>query len=165
MARIYQWQRLNLGDKPAPDIAAGAINALAKASQDRYPEAAEELRKHVYVDDIAIGGSKENEERSKRITHEIDSIFATGCFQVKEWNSNNQKIDQSDHTVVDFLGHKWNKAKDTFSFKNNEIAASESPITKRNFLLYRAQLWDPLGLVTPTTIEIRIALQELWNTG
>ncbi|XP_068731201.1 uncharacterized protein [Montipora capricornis] len=145
MARIYQWKSLNLGDKPTPDIAAGDINNLAKASQDRYPEAAEELRKHVYVDDIAIRGQ-------------------LAAFK-SEWNSNNQKIDQSDHTVVDFLGHKWNKAKDTLSFKNNEIAASESSITKRNCLAYRAQLWDPIGLVTPTTIEFRIALQELWNTG
>ena len=30
MARIYQWKRLNFGDKPAPDIAAGANNTLAK---------------------------------------------------------------------------------------------------------------------------------------
>ena len=41
MPRVYQWKRLNFGDKPAPDIAAGAINTLAKASQDRFPEAAE----------------------------------------------------------------------------------------------------------------------------
>ena len=131
MPRVYQWKRLNFGDKPAPDIAAEPINTLAKASQDRFPESAEELRKHVYVDDI--GGSNEKRRKKQRITNEIDSILATG-FQVKEWNSNNQNIDRSDQTVVDFLGHKWNKAEDTFSFKKNEIATSESPITKRNCL-------------------------------
>ena len=149
MPRVYQWKRLNFGDNPAPEIAAGIINTLTIASQDRFREAAETLRKHVYVYDI--GGSKENEERSKRITNEIDSILATGCFQVKEWNSNNQNIDQSDQTVVDFHGHKWNKAKDTFSFKNkNEFVTSESPITKRNCLAYLAQLWDPVNR-TPDT--------------
>ena len=51
------------------------------------------------------------------------------------------------------------------SFKKSEIATSESPITKRNCLAYLAQLWDPIGLVTPTTIELRIDLQELWSTG
>ena len=30
---VYQWLRLNFGDKPAPDIASNAINNLAKASQ------------------------------------------------------------------------------------------------------------------------------------
>ena len=30
--KVYQWVRLNFGDKPAPDIATGAINTLARAS-------------------------------------------------------------------------------------------------------------------------------------
>ena len=35
---VYQWLRLNFGDKPAPDIAANAMNTLAKASQlERVP--------------------------------------------------------------------------------------------------------------------------------
>ena len=34
--KVYQWKRLNFGDKPAPDIAAGAITTLAKVSQDQY---------------------------------------------------------------------------------------------------------------------------------
>ena len=49
--KVYQWKRLNFGDKPAPDIAAGAIITVAKASQEQYPEAAKELRTHIYVDD------------------------------------------------------------------------------------------------------------------
>ena len=39
---VYQWLRLNFGDKPAPDIASNAINILAKASQLEFPEAAKE---------------------------------------------------------------------------------------------------------------------------
>ena len=41
---VYQWLRLNFGDKPAPDIASNAINTLAKASQREFPEAAKELQ-------------------------------------------------------------------------------------------------------------------------
>ena len=50
--KVYQWKRRNFGDKPAPDIAAGAISTLAKVSQEQYPEAAKELRTHVYVDEL-----------------------------------------------------------------------------------------------------------------
>ncbi len=28
-----------------------------------------------------------------------------------------------------------------------------------------AQFWDPIGLVLPVTIELRIDLQELWSSG
>ena len=31
--RVYQWLKLNFGDKPAPDIAIATINAPAKASE------------------------------------------------------------------------------------------------------------------------------------
>ena len=49
--KVYQCKRLNFGDKPVPDIAAGAIITLTKASQEQYPEAAKELRTHACVDD------------------------------------------------------------------------------------------------------------------
>ena len=39
------------------------------------------------------------------------------------------------------------------------------PVAKRNCLAYLAQLWDPTGLMTPTIIELRIDLQELWSAG
>ena len=78
---MYQWVRLNFGDKPAPDIAAAAIKTLAKASEAQYLEGAKELCRHVYVDDI--GGSRENESSCKKVTSEIDAILSTGQFQVK----------------------------------------------------------------------------------
>ena len=105
--KVYQWKGLNFGDKPTPNIAAGAIITLAKASQDQYPEAAKELRTHVYVDDI--GGSRENEDKSKQITSEIDAILSKGQFQIKQWHSNNKKVDQKDEEHVDFLRHHYFK--------------------------------------------------------
>ena len=74
--RVYQWVRLNFGDKPAPDIAAAVIKTFAKASEAQHPEGAKELCTHVYVDDI--GGSRENEARCKKVTSEIDAILSTG---------------------------------------------------------------------------------------
>ena len=44
---MYQWLRLNFGDKPAPDIATNAINTLAKLSQAEFPEAAKEVQDHM----------------------------------------------------------------------------------------------------------------------
>ena len=129
--RVYQWVTLNFGDKPAPDIAAGAVKTLAKASEAQYPEVAKELCTHVYVDDI--GGSRENEAMCKKITSELDAIVATGQFQIKAWHSNNKRIDQTDEESTDFLGHKWNKAH-KISFKKNEIDADVRNLTKRDCL-------------------------------
>lgn len=71
--KVYQWQRLNFGDKPAPDIATGCIITLAKSSQDEFPDASEELLHNIYVDDI--GGSRTTIEEAERITEDIDKIL------------------------------------------------------------------------------------------
>ena len=140
---MYQWVRLNCGDKPAPDIAAAAIKTLAKASEAQHSEGAKELCTHVYVDDI--GGSRENEARCKKVTSDIDVILSTGQFQVKAWHSNNKNVNQSDEERPDFLGHKWMKVLDKISFKKTEIVADLTNLSKRGCLASVAQMWDPMG--------------------
>ena len=64
-SRVYQRMRLNFGDKPTHDIAAGAIMTLAKASEAKYPAAAKELSTHLYVDDIR--GSCEDKQGASEL--------------------------------------------------------------------------------------------------
>ena len=109
--------------------------------------------------------SRENEDKSKQIMSEIDAILSKGQFQMKQWHSNNKKVDQTDEEHVVFPGKKWNKVRDSIIFKKTEILAEDKPVPKRNCLAYLTQLWDPTGLTTPTTIEMRIDLQELWTSG
>jgi hypothetical protein len=118
--KVYQWIQLNFGDKPAPDIATGAINTLARVAQAAYPEASHDLHKHAYVDDI--GGSKADEVHTKKITESIDTILKTGKFDMKAWHSNHENVDQTDENVITFLGHYWNKVEDTITFKEHQIA-------------------------------------------
>jgi hypothetical protein len=101
---VYQWIRLNFGDKPAPDIATSSIHTLAKASQQEFPEASRELQEHSYVDDI--GGSRENSSSVKKITNEIDAILNKGQFQIKEWHSNHKEVDETNEQYTNCLGHK-----------------------------------------------------------
>ena len=159
---VCQWLRMNFGDKPAPDIATNAINAVAKLSQE-FPEAAKEVQDHVDVDDI--GGSRETTPNAKQITNDIDTILKKGHFQIKAWHSNKSEIDQSNgerHT--DLLGLRWNQQTDKFTFKNNELGHLDV-LTKRRCLGLVGQLWDPIGLMLSVAIKFRIDLQELWSSG
>lgn len=62
---VYQWLRLNFGDKPATDIATNPINTLANLSQAAFPEAARELQDHVHLDDI--GGPQQLQRKRSRL--------------------------------------------------------------------------------------------------
>ena len=112
-----------------------------------------------------IGSSRENEARCKKVTSEIDAILSTEQFQVKAWHSNNKNVNQSDEEHPDFLGHKWIKVLDKISFMKSEIVADLTNLSKRGCLASVAQMWDPMGLVVPCTIKLRIDLQELWSAG
>ena len=162
---VYQWLRLNFGDKPAPDIASNAIKILAKASQVEFPEAAKELEERTYVDDI--GGSRPSTEEAKHVTNTIDKVLAKGQFQIKAWHSNSPKVDQSsgDERFTDLLGHRWDKHEDTFCLKKDSVVRANKDFTKRSCLALLAQVWDPIGLVAPVTLKFRIDLQELWSAG
>lgn len=160
---VYQWLRLNFGYKPAPDVATNAINTLAKLSNAEFPEAAGELRQHVYVDDI--GGSRETVTKAKQIISHIDAVLAKGNFQIKTWHSNEAEIDQSNgERFTDLLGLSWHKQLDTFTFKKNDLGELDV-LTKRRCLGLVGQLWDPIGLVLPVAIKFRIDLQGLWSSG
>ena len=161
---VYQWKRLSFGDKPAPDIATNAVNFLAKKSQEEFPSAAKELQNHTYVDDI--GGSTPTAEVAVQMTSDIDKVLGKGHFIIKVWHSNNKEVDQSGgEQFTDFLGHKWDKLNDKFSLKKDSVSSVSQEFTKRTCLASLAQLWDPIGLVTPVTIKFRIDLQELWMSG
>ena len=160
---VYQWVRLNFGDKPAPDIASSSIHFLANMSKEEFQAAAEVLHKQSYVDDI--GGSCKDSSSVKQITTEIDAILNKGQFNIKEWHSNHKKVDQSGERYTSFLGHKWDKEKDTMLFKKDKVVMATENISKRNCLACVAQLWDPIGLLASVTVKFRIDLQELWSLG
>lgn len=160
---VYQWKRLNFGDKPAPDIATNSIQVLAKISQEEFPEAAKALHEHSYVDDI--GGSRKDSSSIKKITSEIDEILSKGKFEIKEWHSNHKDVDQTSERYTSFLGHKWDKEKDTIMLKKEKVFTVTGNLTKRKCLACIAQLWDPIGLLTPISTKYRIDLQELWSLG
>ena len=160
---VYQWLRLNFGDKPAPDIATNAINTLAKLSQAEFPEAAKELQQHVYVDDV--GGSRETATKAKQITNHIDAILWKGHFQIKSWHSNQAEIDQSnDERFTELLGLRWDKQTDKFTLKKIDLGQLDV-LTRRRCLSLIGQLWDPIGLVLPVAIKFRSCQRTFRTSG
>ncbi|EDO41637.1 predicted protein, partial [Nematostella vectensis] len=156
---VYQWKRLNFVDKPAPDFAISCVNTLANMADTHFPEAVKDLKEHSYADDS--GGSKSSSEDANRVTTEISAILAKGKFEIKAWHSNHSDVYQTEDGATTFHGHNWDKAEDEISFKKEEIKLVNKTFSKRKCLACVAQIWDPVGLVTPVSIELTIDLQEL----
>ena len=90
---VYQWLRLDFGDKPASDIATNASNTLANLSQAVFPEATRELQDHLHLDDI--GGPEQLLRKRSRLRTRLKLSSRKISFHIEFWHSNQAQIDQS----------------------------------------------------------------------
>ena len=187
--RIFGFQTLSFGDRPAASFLEIAIRRIAHMNQAIDPLAAVRIRDDRYVDDLATGGTPAevarfmgNEDDDLLCDGTIPLILSKGSLHLKvlvsSAESNPQKIAKLGGKV---LGINWNPTIDelSISFKVALLAKDKSTltITAENFLTFDKNLltprnllgiinriYDPLGLVAPITIRLRIAFRHLFNS-
>ena len=107
------------------------------------------------------GEPKSNQETTK----EDDESYAKSSTTLGSSEAKND-------TIVKVLGLNWNTVSDEFFFDFTELYnyGSSLPATKRSILKLTAKIFDPIGFLTPFTIEMKILFQELclgkidWDT-
>ena len=65
--------------------------------------------------------------------------------------------------VTKVLGIIWNTNTDEFSISTKKLENIEQAKTKRQVLANLALIFDPLGMITPVTLKMKLFLQELWE--
>ena len=72
----------------------------------------------------------------------------------------------SKESVVKVLGLNWNIHTDEFYFECDELYdyAVSLPLSKRSVLKVTAKIFDPIGILTPFTIGMKVLFQELCVT-
>jgi hypothetical protein len=72
---------------------------------------------------------------------------------------------KANSNTVKVLGSIWNTASDTleFNFSNLVDEAKSLPPTKRSLLKISAKIFDPLGLLSPFTIQWKVLFQLMCN--
>ncbi|GFX54662.1 uncharacterized protein TNCV_3632191 [Trichonephila clavipes] len=127
----------------------------------------------IYMDDLLSGADTPNNAIS--ICKDIAHVLSTHRgFHLRKWNSNStvflaQFSEHSSHDArVEFskdsnesskvLGLFWNSSNDTFGFQPSlELTP---PLTKRRILSESSKIFDPLGLLSPCTVFMKIFYQN-----
>ncbi|XP_031330987.1 uncharacterized protein LOC116161684 [Photinus pyralis] len=170
--RHYRLNTITYGTGPASFLAMRCLQQLGNENMEQLPDASDAIINDFYMDDLITGTS--TVEEAIKIKGEITSILAGAGFQLRKWASNHKAIlNQSDSKrEVDkyyisekdakTLGLMWDTDVDTIGFSLS-YSAKEGKITKRSILSIVAKIFDPLGLLGPLTIRIKIILQRLWK--
>ena len=170
----YAMTAVNMGDRPSATIAQIALRKTAESALNRYPESANIILQNAYMDDIP--GSVNTEQEAEQCMSEIDEILESKGFKIKRWFHNGNKSDtdlsfqhliQSTETngkLIDtegVLGMMWNITDDTLYFKGKQFDVN-SNYTKRTILSVTNSIYDPLGLLTPTTMQAKMIIRRIW---
>ena len=168
----YQFTRLIFGANCSPSCAKYVLNHCAKEKSQQFPKALKVVRKHFYMDDYIQ--SHATEEDACKAVLETKHCLQTDGFRLTKFVSNSSLVlneippeDKDNQTdVVRVLGVKWNLEKDCF-FMNplNNFPKDASEYTQGKIFSLVSSIFDPIGVMSPSTIRFKIVLQELRKLG
>ena len=186
----FGFNTVSFGDRPAAAFLEIAIRRTAEMNQSIDPLAATRIKEDRYVDDFSTGGTpmevarfmgKETEGFQQDGT--IPQILSKGSFRLKvmvsSGESNQLKINKlggkilgigwnptSDELSINFSVSLFNKKEKSLTIvtKDNFPNFDRNLLTPRNLLRIVNGLYDPLGLVAPITIRLRIAFRDVFRS-
>ncbi|KAI4472723.1 hypothetical protein M0802_016545 [Mischocyttarus mexicanus] len=169
--QAYQLTTVTYGTRSAPYLACRVLKRLVEDEGHNYPLAIDPILKGSYVDDIS--GGAESIEQLNGVASQLQETCDSACLPLDKWKSNSRDFSHLSSTHSDLspvhsfddlttkiLGISWNSQKDVFTFDGT--ISFHQAVTKRIILSEVAQLFDPLGLLSPVVIKAKILMQRLW---
>ena len=118
------------------------------------------LRKWATNSPVLMAQIQSDEEVLKSLTTEHLNNTGESSYAKESIGGLEEIETPKEHKV---LGMNWDTDSDTFVLKLTKVVqfARNLEPTKRNVLKIAAKLFDPLGLISPVTVLLRMLLQEL----
>ncbi|GBM92583.1 hypothetical protein AVEN_39897-1 [Araneus ventricosus] len=160
---IYRHCRIVFGVSSSPFLLNATIMHLLENCTEFY-DVVQKLKCSFYVDNCLTGVHDVSE--AENFIEMAKLIMFKGCFNLRGWESNVECRHASKHSGnTSVLGIIWNLDEDTLKCKIDfEILSCETKITKRFILSTVQKFYDPLGMLTPSTLLPKLILQDLWKS-
>ena len=142
-----------------------------------YGEFLQEVSNNIYMDDISLGGDSRDEIKQR--INVLFEAFQMAKFPLRKWSASDPEIASfildvsplddisvtSNDDEAKFLGVQWLQSTDkvgVFTQKALDELSAPKP-TKRSLLRALASIFDPIGILCPTTVKAKIIFQSLWK--
>ncbi|CAK1589477.1 unnamed protein product [Parnassius mnemosyne] len=163
----YQLNTVTYGTASAPYLATRCLKQIGMDCKD--DKISEIIIHDFYVDDLLTGG--DSIQDALDIHNKVSSELATAGMNLRKWKSNEPRVIlNNNNSSLDLnigstepcktLGLSWQIESDELYFSTSEIVLNN--FTKRGLLSVISQIFDPLGLLTPCIISMKILMQKLW---
>ncbi|XP_072401038.1 uncharacterized protein [Diabrotica undecimpunctata] len=170
--KTFVLNTVTYGQACASYLAIRCLIQLATDNEKTFPEIAEIILRDFYVDDMLTGA--DTIEETQHICQTVSNILKAGCFNLRKWYSNDNKVldglqHSNDACILKFdpeekaktLGLTWSCNADLLHFEVETLPINKIP-TKRSVLSSISKIFDPLGLLGPCTVLAKTIMQKLW---
>lgn len=172
--RTYELNTVTYGTKPASYLATKCLSKLADECDGEFPETATIIRQDFYMDDLLTGGSSVKEVKAR--LRELRQILGDAGFPLRKFASNSLAVldgldsDCVENTLeiegeeqsVGVLGLRWLTAVEDRLVFYARLPQCPNSWSKREILSEVSRIFDPLGLLSPITVTLKVILQSLW---
>ena len=174
--QVFRFTRALFGLAPSPFLLGGVIEQHLESWSGKLPQSVAEILRSLYVDDLISGGPTVT--KAKELKCDVVTIFSDAGFELHKWHSNVPELEENPRDCINdsedtyakqqlstnvsregskLLGLKWDKVADTLAITFPQERAEP---TKRGMLGKLAHIYDPLGLVSPTTLQGMLIYRE-----
>lgn len=169
--KCLEVNRVCYGTKCAPYLTCRTLMHLADTHTSTHKLAADCIHSSGYMDDYLCGS--QSLDQCLQLCTELVDLLSKAGFQLHKWSTNHPDIyshvmnssstthDTNLHTSQSNLQTYTLPTQDTLQINIPE--ANDAPYTKRNILSQIAQIFDPIGILAPTTILGKILMQDIWK--
>lgn len=175
---VYRMKVMMFGAISSPSCAQFVKNENAKSHEKQFPGVERAIVKQHYVHDYV--DSTDTVEEATTLASNVIQVHKNGCFKLVKCISNSPEFMESipedmrlpDYDKVEMvrmLGISWNIKKDELVFDldfkkfDKDFLSGQTIPTKRQILKFLMCIYDPLGLLSPLIIKLKILFQELWR--
>lgn len=169
--KAFRLNTVTYGTASAPYLATRCLKQLGLECVDKT--VSEIIIHDFYVDDLLTGVDQLKE--AVKIQQVVTSVLSSACLPLRKWKSNEPTLiprdsDQSTESSLNLnignneptktLGLSWQPISDQLLFPIGCLTSNGN--SKRDVLSVIAQIYDPLGLLSPCVILLKMLLQRLW---
>ncbi|KRX33666.1 hypothetical protein T05_16002, partial [Trichinella murrelli] len=169
--QTFRFRRICFGLTSSPFLAIAVMQHHARLNKSKWPKAAEEVLKNVYVDDLLF--SLDDRTETMECVRELKQLMETAGFHLTKWSSNEPSVLRSlpaedvvsESKAKMALGILWDSKEDIITFPVASVANPGQQMTKRRMLSVVMKIFDPLGYLSPFLVKAKRMLQTLWRKG
>nr|CAI5825781.1 unnamed protein product [Callosobruchus analis] len=155
------------GMKCSPYVALRTVKELVNREERNYPLASQYILRDLYMDDLVF--SQDGEDEAYQVYSESIELFRRENFDLTKWSTNSVRLLESIpmekrlsnmvvfKTEMKILCLQWDPQMDILSFKSK---VPDEVCTKRSILSAVAQCYDPIGLLAPFILYLKLLVKN-----